>query len=251
MNLVALTLGFCNWRTWEHSLGHLYPDHLRGWRHVFADCHYPLNRAENAARVRELAAVHGIELVDLGRDRGLAGNFNAVASHLGLDQPNTYLAGIDPDAWVHGPADTLMKALRLLEAQPSLAWVSLELPRTREAMRFQLGGRMCRYGATGLEYFQPSHNSVDAIDITVWRGSFLHATGMQAGAGKTWYGENEWAMARAAYALGMTFAYLMGGHVSACTREFNDPEYQAWKAAHVAGDARGFAEWLADNGRGR
>ncbi len=173
-------------------------------------------------------------------DRGQAENFNRAWWWLG---PCDYLAGIDPDAYIDGPADTLQRCVDLLEANRRLAWVSLELPRTRQAIRMHLrGGTALRCPVTGLDYFMPRRGTVDAIDISVWRGSFLQEVGLKQE--RKWYGEAEISMARIAWAMGMNYAYLLDHRSIAC-REHVDPEYPAWKHAHLAGDQRGFAEWLS------
>lgn len=242
MKLVACTLGFANWQTHAATWSRLYPAFMRDVdRHFWVDNHYPLNREANRAVIYGMRTALNITKIDVQGDHGQAENFNRAFPHFGLDDGD-YLVGIDPDAYIEGPPDTLMRCVRLLEAQPRLAWVSLEMDRTREAMRMHLrGGKMRFCPTTGLEVFEPLPGQPDAIDITVWRGSFLRAVGLRQRL--NYYGEAELAMQRAANSMGMNYVYLMD-HFSRSCREFVDPEYPAWKAAHVAGYKGSFADWL-------
>lgn len=238
---VAVTLGFSNWQTLANSWARLYPHAMRGWEHWWVDNHYPLNDIVNTRVSETLRWSLSIKMLNSGSDLGAAKSFNKAMPYIGIDS-NTTVLGLDPDATIQGPADSLSRAADLLEANEHLAWVSLEVPGLLTRVKTgKLRGTTRRCEKTGIQWFEPGY--VDMLDVTVWSGDFLvRADGLHQQ--YPYYGQVEAPMYDIARRLGLSYGYMLGSVSTGDGRLLADPEYVEWKVAHVAGDGRSFKEWL-------
>jgi hypothetical protein len=247
MTTIAVTLGFTPARVLEAGMNAFYataePGNIDA--HYFLDQHYPLRRKHNVKDLRDICKQHDMKWVDSGQDRGLVDGFNYLMTRVQPDDDDLIIT-YDPDSEALTPGwNTAM--IDAMRGDESLAWVSLlctQIARNIEG-RFLPGDYI---EAGGRCVFIP--NRIDMISVSCFRWSFLKAIGGLRGHYK-YYGQVEIPLYQAAHSMNMRYGYLTDFiELSADAGGFgrlHDPEYTAWKQAHIHGYSGRFEEWLRAN----
>lgn len=201
--------------------------------HVIVDHLYPIDHWSTRRRILELAGNYGCHVIAPFKNMGGHGGFNWAMQQLPI-APEDSIIGIDPDS---NPltAGWDVAALQALEQDPTLGAVSL--------MHSAIALRPWNYErqpATGI--YLATLAGPEMFNVTVWKSAFLRDTGGLL-ALLPLYGHVEVAMQRAAASRGWRMAYLRDFQ-EGMNDVAHDPEYNAWKAAAVAGDNRNFDEYF-------
>lgn len=206
--------------------------------HVVSCNHYPVDKRRNRERIREIALDFGAVYVDHGRDLGSSAGVNAALRAVGFG-PGDIVMNLDPD---DRPSAGYAAGLAAAAADPAVAvacsffWVIDQ--RVAE-------GKLVRDTAGGLEVWR--HDGNEMWQMAAARYEFLHAAG-GAKSDRPMYGGNETAMTAEWKRLGLKCVYVPAVRSDAAPVDKSgpmfDPEYRAWKDAHLQGFAGGFEDWL-------
>lgn len=239
MKIYAVTLGFCPAKVLSLGLESLAKTKTISMQHYFMWGHYPLNQIENKKGTMDLCDQHQIFWRDSELDRGLTGNFN-YWMELVKPEPDSFIMGLDPDMNPPKEKGWDQAMVDVLNADPKLAWCSLNI----DAIRHNIHTGLLR-GDTkmlaGQTCFYPER--VDMFNITLWRTSFLLETkGLHAN--WNYYGGIEVQMVNRARSKGLNYCYLYDWEEQPSFGHLGDPEYMAYKNAHIHGFKGSFKEFL-------
>ena len=243
MSIYAVCSAFTNAACVRYGM-QKYEEHLAGMAldgRYLLDPAYPLNRQENREGLVGLCREYNWKYVDGGFDRGMCGNFNYLFSRMPL-QPGDLIVGFDPDSAADQPG--WQKAcVEVLKICPGLGWIALRVgPTTDEIKGGQLRGAL---GIIAGHKVFVVNQTVGMWSLAAFRWDVIRESGgFNPHPNMPFYGGTEITLVQWAFNHGFTYGYLWdytqtGGH-----SELHDKEYGMWKAAHVAGDRRGFKEWL-------
>jgi hypothetical protein len=184
-----------------------------------------------------------VTIISAGRDIGLHGALNGLFDHIQPREEDVVI-GFDCDE-VPQTTDWAQAMIKVHAADPRIGWISLTPPIVLKQIT-DAGIPLRNIGGVGV--YTPPHPLMAAVSSfsgRAWR------------AVRPWnepckyYGGLEMEMAPRFYAAGYQLAWL-SSHTVHADRSKIDPEYQAWKMAHVGFEPPqfhgSFAEWLAAGG---
>lgn len=226
---------YANGRVFEASMREFYERSLKSpsvelARHVAIDCHYPIDRDANAAKIREVCKTYGIKLLDSGSDRGLCGNFNFLWEQSHPHHDDVYFLGLDPDS-NPGKQGWRQAMTAVLDASPDLGFLCLALSCTEPNIKSgYLKGKVVERAG----YRVLIAESVDAMNVTMWRNSFWNKLHPLT-APRPYYGFVEGTICEALNRQSLKYGYLLDHPCGPCFSGLADPEYTVYKIMHVSG----------------
>jgi hypothetical protein len=240
MTVHVVSLGFVPARIWRESLKRFQQTTvLKDIKHHFLLQHYPLNKAQNSAELREIAKDNGLIWHDAGKNLGLHDGFNFVTEQFGL-KPEDVVIAYDPDS---NPVSTGWdEALVTVLSEPRYVWASLMLPAARKSLAGQARAvPNAVKGVRVLEIAQPVINSISAFN-----GSWLLDCGGLTEPNK-FYGGLEcqmWPKLK-----DKKWVFLPDYTENHDLLHTQDPEYRQykWEHAHERTWAGDFESWLKKN----
>lgn len=247
MKAYVVTPGFCNARTLNFGWTRFYETHNPNLEieHWFLDNHYPIRRKSNLEEMHALAEKHGVRWHDSGGDHGLHGSLNRWCQRMSFKDDDIVI-GYDADSYA-GSAGFDMALATALHFDKSIAIAALWNP----AMQMKVdGGQTMTYRHVN-QVRVAVHPSVEMFNITGWNMGFVKQAG---GFDQQWshYGGIEVAMMKHWQRQNKCLAYLPDWPELWGMGDENvliDPEYRAWKSAHLAGFKGGLADYLRAQGR--
>lgn len=239
MKIYTITVGYVPARIWEKSIQRYQETRHGGlnYEHIFIDQHYPLNQVENSEALRAINIKSGVQTIDLGRNLGLHGGFNAALMGVPL-QPEDVVIGYDPDSYPENSGWDMALVTALLD--PKIAWASLMAPWLDEPMKHRnLKKRFVNQVEVWIQP-EPIMNSICA-----WKGDYLLKVGGLYEKSK-WYGGLEVCMWDSLVKNNYEWAFLPGWRENHSLHWEQDELYKVWKwrLAHERVTTDDFETWL-------
>jgi hypothetical protein len=244
MKIWLSTPSFCKAKLLEESLEHIYKTPpKRPFTHWVIDNHYPVNKAENSEKMKEICKKFGCIYIDSGKDLGLHGGLNNAMKQVNL-KPGDILIGSDADdrpspGFLDEMAGAMMESpdFAILAA---MFWVIDQ--RMKEGV---LRVHKTPSGRTILVHPNAEMFCIAAFNTRIVNQELpfeqLYA----------YYGGIECALYGRWIQKGMKLGYLpeVRADVVPLNRDdptLFDPEYRQWKTDHVGGYKGSFEEWLQE-----
>ncbi len=247
MNVHILTMAYCNARVFAAGATALHSTvDMSGKHHTILDNHYPLGRTELLDELKAYVwadSLHGHrEVISAGHNLGLHEGLNFMIMKLGMTlQPEDIIVAFDPDEkpLKQGWLDAM---IRVMEADPRVAWLSLMNPPCRAHLK-SLGCTSETIGGERVEF--PGHALMNTV--VAWRYEAIQKVG-RFHEPHAYYGGIELAMQPKFMDAGYRIGWMTDYDV-APLHDLADPQYTAYKRAHVGFDLPefpgSFDEWLA------
>jgi hypothetical protein len=118
-----ITVGHCNWKTWEGCCRNLYATKSAETEieHYFVYHYYPINEPENRVQLERIAKEYNLIWLDPGKNIGGVMAYNWAQDN--FVHADEYLWGFDPDTQPVGDGWDL--AMHKVISDPSIGWASL------------------------------------------------------------------------------------------------------------------------------
>lgn len=163
----CVTLGFVPARIWAKSLAAFKETTvLDGVQHHFLNQHYPLNKQQNSAELRDIAEDNGLVWHDAGKNLGLHHGFNYVTKQFGL-KPDDIVIAYDPDS--NPVSKGWDEALVIALSEPKYVWASVMLKPARESI--DKVGKAVEANVKGVRVLELAHPVINSV--SAFKGSWL------------------------------------------------------------------------------
>lgn len=231
MKLHLMTSAFCKASLVEKSLERRKTMTLEYENKYLIDSHYPLETREN---LKAVADKYGYQYVDVGSDLGSAQSQNWTISNVIKPSKDSYLLNLDPDsACDYEGWDEDM--LSIMIPEPELGMLHLNSPTVHEWIK--LG--QCRVDFKPIK--TPNRGSftlavpkhLEHFNVTMFKGSALHAIGGGLLQEFKWYGQVEAPTWNAMRGAGFYNAYVWDRMEACDLKVLEDKEFFDWKIAHA------------------
>jgi hypothetical protein len=244
MKTIVITPAFCRAELLDLSLQQYYAYQKGNYEHWILLNHYPVHKAENNAKIIEIAKKYNCKLFDSGQDWGLHTSTNRFLNAVGW--PDMAIA-YDPDSAIeqmsHGfdvaLAETMEEGIKHGIAILSLWGIGIDL-KYRVNKNFQK--ILIKNNAVLI------HPSVEMWSVSITDAAWVKSIGGYSQTNK-YYGGVEVALYQNFRLHNKRLAYLTEYKESYFNYppEMIHPEYRQWKDAHLAGFQESFEEWLKIN----
>lgn len=243
MKKYIVTPAFCKASVLEANFKNIASAPPMGFKRVVVDGHYPIDKEENRARIKQLCALYDAIYLDPGMDMGLHRNLNYAIEQVGIG-PEDVMFGLDPDDFpAPGSIDKITEIMQLDRGIAVCAnGFSVIYQRVKE------GHLSMTSVGSHVVYI---HRSVEMFRSCGWNMRFIHSLPTKFHQPNNYYGGIECYLFPKWKQQGLKLAYVQDtcDHVEL---DRNDPKLfdkslRKYKDAHLGGFKGSFEEYIKRN----